>query len=425
MKLVRPVRNSSPHDLEPLLEDRRAIAERQPERLELAAHALLRIAHAGAEDRAPAGDLVERRPLEREVERVAHRADQAGRAQAHALGALRDRRQQRHRLVARLREQAVADPDRVEAELLDASREVEQRREVVVGRDQRLAVVQVDAELDRRCGGASAIGRAAPRLGVGRRRPRTATRAAGERSTRWGTSMCSSSSRAASGASSASIAARIARCSAADCSRPPRSSAELVHQPAHLGDQLGVHRLELARCPRRRTSRAVERAVDLEEARACRRAAAARSISVAHRVQLGLLLRAQARHRELDRQRLERLAHLVGVDEFLAREARDDRAAARDHRHESLGRELPERLAQRAAADPERARERGLAELGARARGGSRGSPRAGGRSPARAACGSRAARRGRSALIGHPGRRGCRAPAAGRSAGRRRSARR
>jgi len=82
-------------------------------------------------------------------------------------------------------------------------------------------------------------------------------------------------------------------------------------------------------------------------------------------VQLLLLARAQARHGQPQRQRLERLAHLVGVEELAARQPRDDRAAARDHRHQALGGQLSERLAQRPAADPQRARERDLAQLGA------------------------------------------------------------
>ena len=52
-------------------------------------------------------------------------------------------------LVARLGEQAVADPDGVEPELLDGLRQVEQLRDAVAGRDERLPVVEVDPELDR------------------------------------------------------------------------------------------------------------------------------------------------------------------------------------------------------------------------------------------------------------------------------------
>ena len=59
------------------------------------------------------------------------------------------KRQQRDRLPARLREETVADPHRVEAELLHDRREIEQHRQVVVRRDQRLPVVQVHAELQR------------------------------------------------------------------------------------------------------------------------------------------------------------------------------------------------------------------------------------------------------------------------------------
>src|SRR5439155_123758 len=63
-------------------------------------------------------------------------------------GALRDRRQQRDRLVPRLRKQAVAYPHRVEPGLLHRFGEVEQHRYVVVRCDQRLAIVEVDAEFE-------------------------------------------------------------------------------------------------------------------------------------------------------------------------------------------------------------------------------------------------------------------------------------
>ena len=138
------------HDLEHLLEHVAALLERQPERLELPLDALLGVAHAGAEDRAPVREHVEGSPLQRQVERVAGRGDEAGGAELDPLGPLRDRREQRDRVVAGLGEEAVADPDRGEAELLHPGREVEQVRERVVGRDQRLAVVEVDSELDFR-----------------------------------------------------------------------------------------------------------------------------------------------------------------------------------------------------------------------------------------------------------------------------------
>ena len=175
----------------------------------------------GAEDRAAAGDAVERRPLEREVQRVAGRRDHAGRAEPDACGALRDRRQQRDRLVARLREQAVADPDGVEAAALDLGRQVEQHGEVVVGRDQRLAVVEVDAELERsprsrvglrsasgRCAGprrsatrgaAAAPGRARTSGGRRARRRRASPRAGSPRARRPSAAGCRAASATASG----------------------------------------------------------------------------------------------------------------------------------------------------------------------------------------------------------------------------------
>src|SRR4030095_7983184 len=98
----------------PLFEDGCTAAIWETERLELAAHALLRIARSCTEDPAAVRELVERGPLEREVERVAGRRDHARRAEFHPACALGDRREERDRLVARLREQAVPDPDGVE-----------------------------------------------------------------------------------------------------------------------------------------------------------------------------------------------------------------------------------------------------------------------------------------------------------------------
>ena len=46
--------------LQPFLEERAALDVVEPERLELAPHSLLRIPHPGPQNRAPAGDLVDR-----------------------------------------------------------------------------------------------------------------------------------------------------------------------------------------------------------------------------------------------------------------------------------------------------------------------------------------------------------------------------
>ena len=135
-------------DLEALLEDGEAPVEVQAQRLELAAHALLGVARAGAEDGAAAREDVQRGPLQRQVQRVARRGDEAGRAQLDSRRALRDGRQQGDGLVAGLGEEAVADPQRLEAELLAVLGQVQQLRHAVVGRDQRLPVVEVDPELD-------------------------------------------------------------------------------------------------------------------------------------------------------------------------------------------------------------------------------------------------------------------------------------
>src|SRR5207245_10679770 len=115
-------------NVEALLPDRPCLRVVRAEGGELAASALLRVALAGAEDGAAAGEHVERRPLQREVQRIARRRDEASGAEANTGGSLRDRSEQGKRLVTRLREEAVADPDRLEARFSDDAREVEQGR---------------------------------------------------------------------------------------------------------------------------------------------------------------------------------------------------------------------------------------------------------------------------------------------------------
>ena len=85
-----------------------------------------------------------------------------------------------------------------------------------------------------------------------------------------------------------------------------------------------------------------------------------RSLERAH------VLGRELRHGEPHGHRLERLAHLVRLDELVARERADDGASPRPDRHEALGREPAERLADRAAADAERLGERDLGQLGPR-----------------------------------------------------------
>src|SRR5439155_153063 len=115
-----------PEDGESFVEDRASSVRVETERGELATYSFLGIALARAQNRPAPRDDVECRPLERKVERVAGRGDHARRAQPHTRGALRDRRQQRDRLVPRLRKQAVAYPHRVEPGLLHRFGEVEQ-----------------------------------------------------------------------------------------------------------------------------------------------------------------------------------------------------------------------------------------------------------------------------------------------------------
>jgi len=119
-----PRRPQRPQHGQALLEDRRTLAERQAERLELPPHAVLRVAHAGAEDGSAAAQLVQGGPLQGQVERVARRGDQAGGAELGPRGPLRDRREQADRLEPGLGEKAVAHPDGAESPLL---REFRQR----------------------------------------------------------------------------------------------------------------------------------------------------------------------------------------------------------------------------------------------------------------------------------------------------------
>ena len=83
-------------------------------------------------------------------------------------------------------------------------------------------------------------------------------------------------------------------------------------------------------------------------------------------VEVREVLVGQQRDGEADGERLERLAHLVGLEELLVAERRDDRAAARAHGHEPLRGEPAEGLADGSAADAEGRGERHLGEHGAR-----------------------------------------------------------
>ena len=141
-----PGRPQRPQHGQALLEHRGPLAERQTERLELAPDAVLRVAHAGAEDRSAAAELVQGGPLQSQVERVPRRGDQARGAEPGPRGPLGDRGQQADRLVPGLGEQAVAHPDRPEAPLLRQFCQVKEVGQGVVGGDQRFPVVQVDTE---------------------------------------------------------------------------------------------------------------------------------------------------------------------------------------------------------------------------------------------------------------------------------------
>ena len=184
--------------------------------------------------------------------------------------ALRDRREQRDRLVARLREQRVADPDRVEAGLLDDLRQVEQHRHVVVGRDQRLAVVQVDAELEHGHRDSSAANSSSLR----------------PLRLRCGTRMCSDIRCAARSASPRLAARRIARVLGDRALEVPAQRQRAEPVPAQLGEQLAVELAQLARCPPpRRAGGGTPRSP--RRTRRRRRARRARPSSSISRSQLG------------------------------------------------------------------------------------------------------------------------------------------
>ena len=73
----------------------------------------------------------------------------------------------------------------------------------------------------------------------------------------------------------------------------------------------------------------------------------------------------EPRDREPDGHQLQRLAHLVELEELLLRERADHRAAARPDGDEPFGGQPADRLADRPAADAQLLGERDLGELGA------------------------------------------------------------
>src|SRR5215204_729184 len=96
---------------QPFLEDPGSLLEIETDSRVLPPHPLLGIAHPRAQDGAAAAELVERRPLEGQVERMAGAGDHACGAELDVTGALRDGREQGDRFPARFGEEAVADPN--------------------------------------------------------------------------------------------------------------------------------------------------------------------------------------------------------------------------------------------------------------------------------------------------------------------------
>ena len=134
---------------------------------------------------------------------------------------------------------------------------------------------------------------------------------------------------------------------------------------AHLPEQLLVELLELL-VAGRLEQRRVERGVRLEEGGDV--LPARRGIHpCVQRLELAPACSAvSARDGELDRHALDRLAHLVELEELRLRERGNNGAATRPDGDEPFGGEPPDRLADRAAADAELIGERDLGELCAR-----------------------------------------------------------
>src|SRR5829696_4448523 len=198
---------------EPLFEDPGPLLEIETDRRVLATHPLLGVAHSRTQDGAAVRELVERSPFHRQVERMAGAGDHAGGAELDATGALRNGGEEGDRFPARFGEEAVTYPDGIETCRLGAFGQREQIGQGVVGGDQWLTIVEVDAESQRLaghqlndplfvCGGWLSS------------------------SARWGTWMCSRSRRAASSASPERTAPRMAWCSSIDRSSPPRRPSE-------------------------------------------------------------------------------------------------------------------------------------------------------------------------------------------------------
>ena len=145
--LLRPQRGDQ---LEQLVHAGAALAVRDADGLELGLHP----AHPDAEDRPATGQLVERRPLLRELHRLAERQHQDERAELDRAGDPRQRRQQRDRLepgrpVGRRGDEQVVDEHRgLEAEVLGTTQvgaHLGERRRLVAKREARQPKAEVHA----------------------------------------------------------------------------------------------------------------------------------------------------------------------------------------------------------------------------------------------------------------------------------------
>src|SRR5438309_7692800 len=90
---LRPER---PQNMQALLPDRSGLRVVEAEGRELSPDSFLRVALAGAEDGSAAGEDVEGRPLQCEVQGIARGSDEARRAEVDAGRPLRDRRSEEH-----------------------------------------------------------------------------------------------------------------------------------------------------------------------------------------------------------------------------------------------------------------------------------------------------------------------------------------
>ena len=150
-------------------------------------------------------------------------------------------------------------------------------------------------------------------------------------------------------------ARRIALCSAIDRRMFPRSSRER-RRCRSIWPRSWRYISASIRLPATSKKTLVEGQCSPRRTPARRSASARAAISSISRSIAADVLGRQPRHRQPHGHHLERLTHLVRLDELLVRERADDGAPPRSDRDEALGGEPAERFADRPAADAERPR---------------------------------------------------------------------